>query len=109
MNIISLLGIYKILPSFYIGLTWQSIQGSTSINDTLNSSKRRCGIIRPKNLFESFSTIGSADHPTTSTFTSHGKEGCLYESNIDEDSEFSNPFEGISAASVIYIEVRLYS
>ncbi|KAH0891365.1 hypothetical protein HID58_053794, partial [Brassica napus] len=75
------------------GLTWQSLQGSSSINDTITSSKRSCGNIRPKNLFKSFSSSATTDLPTTTTLSRKGKQGCLYETNIEEIPELQNPLE----------------
>uniref|UniRef100_A0A0D3DMZ3 ATP-dependent DNA helicase n=1 Tax=Brassica oleracea var. oleracea TaxID=109376 RepID=A0A0D3DMZ3_BRAOL len=75
------------------GLTWQSLQGSSSINDTITSSKRSCGNIRPKNLFQSFSSSATTDLPTTTTLSRKGKQGCLYETNIEEIPELQNPLE----------------
>ncbi|KAF2619856.1 hypothetical protein F2Q68_00040408 [Brassica cretica] len=75
------------------GLTWQSLQGSSSINDTITSSKRSCGNIRPKNLFQSFSSSATTDLPTTTTLFRKGKQGCLYETNIEEIPELQNPLE----------------
>lgn len=91
-----------------IGLTWQSLQGSSSINDTITSSKRSCGNIRPKNLFKSFSSSATTDLPTTTTLSRKGKQGCLYETNIEEIPELQNPLEGIWPYYVIYIRVTLY-
>lgn len=91
-----------------IGLTWQSLQGSSSINDTITSSKRSCGNIRPKNLFQSFSCSATTDLPTTTTLSRKGKQGCLYETNIEEIPELQNPLEGIWPYYVIYIRVTLY-